>query len=333
VVSRPLSDAVLDHLREVADLPDLTGTRYELVEAVGRGGMGVVYRARDRELDREVAIKVLDLPDASLATRLRREARVLARLEHPGIVPVHDVGELADGRAFYVMKLVRGQRLDEHGPALAGPAERLRVFERLCEPVAFAHAAGILHRDLKPDNVMVGPFGEVLVLDWGVAKVIAEASQVASPAGITTTHGEHGTGHGTVLGTPGYMAPEQARGEIEGLDARADVHALGGILFFLLTGSAPAAGAAAVHEALGGAPRPLRAICAKALAPDPAHRYATASALGADVRRYLLRQPLDAYAEGLLERGWRLASKYRTPLLIVLAYMAMRVALLLVTGR
>jgi serine/threonine protein kinase len=167
-----ISDAALRHLREMADLPDLTGTPYEILETLGRGGMGTVYLALDRRLDREVALKVAQLPEGGgeEVERLLREARVLARLEHPGIVPVHDAGLLPDGRAFYVMKRVRGLRLDEHARGILLP-ERLRAFERVCEAVAFAHAHGVIHRDLKPENVMVGPFGEVLVLDWGVAKV------------------------------------------------------------------------------------------------------------------------------------------------------------------
>ena len=166
-----LSDAALRHLREISDQPDLTGTPYALVETLGRGGMGAVYLAHDSRLDREVALKVVQLPEGKGdLDRLLLEARVLAQLEHPGIVPVHDAGVLPDGRAFYVMKHVRGYGLDEYARTAPLP-ERLRAFERICEAVAFAHAHGVIHRDLKPENVMVGPFGEVLVMDWGVAKV------------------------------------------------------------------------------------------------------------------------------------------------------------------
>ena len=180
-----LSDSALRRLRDAADFPDTTGTKYEIVDRIGQGGMGSVYRARDRELGREVALKVVRLPEASadVAARMVREARTLARLEHPGIIPVHDVGTLADGRAFYAMKLVRGAPLD----ALPRKpiAERLEIVERICEAVAFAHAHGVIHRDLKPQNVMVGPFGEVLVMDWGVAKLIADVEQTLGAGGTS----------------------------------------------------------------------------------------------------------------------------------------------------
>ena len=177
-----LSDKTVDRLRQNANLPDLFGTRYRLLERVARGGMGVVYAAHDEMLDRRVALKVLDVPaaDGDFARRLNREARVLARLEHPGIVPVHDVGTLSDGRIFYTMKFVEGQRLDEHIETVTSLPDRLRLFSRICDAVGFAHARGVLHRDLKPANVMVGAFGEVLVMDWGLAKILREPSAEAS---------------------------------------------------------------------------------------------------------------------------------------------------------
>src|SRR6266568_3189363 len=199
-----LPDKVIGHLQESLDAPDLAGTPYVLGRELGRGGMGTVYEARDTRLERTVALKALSPLDdsAGAVDRLWREARILARLEHPGIVPIHDVGVLPDGRPYYTMKLVEGRRLDEylHGrPALA---ELCRVFLRVCEPLAFAHARGVVHRDLKPENIMLGPFGEVLVLDWGVARSLGQPE----PAGL-------------VMGTAGYMAPEQcAGGEV---DARA----------------------------------------------------------------------------------------------------------------
>src|SRR6202030_4106377 len=148
-VMKFLSDKAVNCLRQNAGLPDLSGTRYQLLERVARGGMGTVYAARDETLDRRVALKVLDVPigDGDLARRLNREARVLALLEHPGIGPVHDVGTLSDGRVFYTMKFVEGQRLDKYIEAVTSLPDRLRLFLRICDAVAFAHARGVLHRD------------------------------------------------------------------------------------------------------------------------------------------------------------------------------------------
>jgi serine/threonine protein kinase len=285
----------------VADRPDLGGTPYELAEEIARGGMGTVYRARDRRLDRDVALKVMNAPAPAPGEveRMRDEARILARLEHPGIVPVHDLGTLPDGRLFYVMKLVRGRRLDE-ATAEQPLRARLHAFARVCDAVAFAHAHGVVHRDLKPENVMVGPFGEVLVLDWGVAKLLGHDEEPAR----------------TVLGTPGYMPPEQARGETGRIDERADVYALGAVLQFLLS-----------PQGESGAPRALEAICAHARALRPEDRYASVSELAAEVERFLSALPVYAYPEGPVERARRLAAKYRTPLLLVAAYLLMRVLL------
>jgi serine/threonine protein kinase len=209
-----LNDAVLDHLRHVAALPDLSGTRYELESEIGRGGMGVVYAARDREMDRRVAIKVLDLA-------LAGEAKLIARLEHPAVVPIYEAGTLPDGRAFYAMKLVSGSRLDRYGAGLPSLAKRLGVIRRVGEALAFAHARGVIHRDLKPQNVMVGEFGEVYVMDWGVD---------------------------AVLGTPGFRAPD-AR-----LDQRSDIYALGALLAFVLPTPAPPALLAIAAKAMNADP-------------------------------------------------------------------------------
>ena len=309
----------LARLAEMLEAPDLAGTKYELRGRVGRGGMGTVWRAFDRELGREVALKVLSGPEPRPGgeARLRTEAQVLARLEHPGLVPVHDLGTRPDGRLFYAMKLVRGRRLDEHVRDLRSPAARLRVFERICDAVAFAHAHGVIHRDLKPQNVMVGPFGEVLVLDWGVAKMIADPEPAAPPAIDPPASREVDadaatlTAAGTVLGTPGYMAPEQARGE-SAVGVAADVYALGALLSFL-AGDAP--------------PRALAAMVARARAPRPEDRYPSVGALQEDVARFLSDLPVSAYAERPLEQVRRLATKYRTPLVLVLAYLVMRALL------
>ncbi len=169
-----LSDQALDRLRAAAEMPDLNGTGYVLLDKLGEGGMGGVFRVQDTTLGRQVALKVIGIVDSSgeLSARLLREAKIIARLEHPGIVPVHDVGTLPDGRVFYTMKLVQGQRLDQHAAELGGVPERLRTFQKICEAVSFAHAHDVVHRDLKPQNIMVGRFGEVLVMDWGLAKLL-----------------------------------------------------------------------------------------------------------------------------------------------------------------
>ncbi len=352
-----LPDRTLHHLRDLLAEPDLSGTRYELLGLAGRGGMARVYRVLDTELRREVALKLLDdavlAPD--LAERLVREARIIARLEHPGIVPVYDVGKLPDGRVYYVMKLVRGRRLDDHLRTMPPLRERLALMERLCDTLAFAHAHGVIHRDLKPANVMVGAFGEVLVLDWGVAKRLTrtaehdDAAEAVDSAGVpgspvtwpAATHtarvgaGDFAravtedddtlTDHGTVLGTPGFMAPEQAVGAIDRMDCRTDVHALGALLVVMLTGSVPASAEA---WRATGVPRPLAAICRKALASEQASRYADAREMGADLRNFLSGRQVSAYREATWERALRLARRHRTALLLVLAYLAVRAALL-----
>ena len=315
-----LSNAAVDRLRDVIERPALP-PRYQPVEVIGRGGMGVVWRAHDSLLDRDVAVKVVaaHLFEDEFTSRLTREARILARLEHPGIVAVHDCGVLDDGRGWYVMRLVRGTRLDEAARSIATRAELLRILERLCDTIAFAHAHGVLHRDLKPGNVMLGPFGEILVLDWGVATVRAEASSArlrpgnGDPTGAPST-----TGAGTVLGTPGYMAPEQAAGGAA--DERSDVHGLGAILRDLCE----------VHDER--VPRPLAAIRDRALAGDPARRYQSVTALKDDIRRFLDGEPVAAHRENVLERATRFAATYQTPILLVLAYLVMRVAILLWRG-
>jgi serine/threonine protein kinase len=305
--------------------------RYELLEEIGRGGMGVVHRALDRELGREVAIKIPhDGHNPALERRLRTEARVLARLEHPGVVPIHDVGRLADRRLFYVMKRVRGRTLREHLRDLPGIAERLRLFGRICEPVAFAHAHGCIHRDLKPENVMVGPFGEVMVMDWGVARV---AETAHDPADAAATWNAEGTQPGTVVGTVGFMPPEQARGASSAIDERADVYSLGALLYLMLTDEAPGnADPAEDIRRRGNLPRPLRSICARALARDPGDRYRSVTALALDVARFEAGHKVEAHEETLVDRAARFGRTYRTAILLVLAYIVMRTLVALLAG-
>ncbi|HYM77521.1 MAG TPA: serine/threonine-protein kinase [Candidatus Dormibacteraeota bacterium] len=209
-----ISNSVLEHLRHVAALPDLAATRYELESEIGRGGMGVVYRALDRQLDRHVALKVLDVP-------LAGEAQLIARLEHPSVVPIYETGVLPDGRCFYAMKLVSGARLDAYAAGQHTMSERLRVIRRIGEALAYAHSRGVIHRDLKPQNVMVGEFGEVYVMDWGVE---------------------------AVAGTPAFRAPDAS------LDQLSDLYSLGGLLRFLVPASLSPAVAAIAAKAMSADP-------------------------------------------------------------------------------
>ena len=333
-----LSDDALARLRSAASAPDLSGTGYTLLDEIGRGGMCTVFLAEDPSLGRRVALKVLDVPDANgdLALRLTREARILARLEHPGIAPVHDVGRLADGRVFYAMKFVEGPRLDTFAASSATLFERLRVFQRIVEAVAFAHDRGILHRDLKPENTIVGPFGEVLVMDWGLAKALEQRSSAdaeAPPVADNPPSSDGGphTGHGAVLGTPGYMAPEQERGEVASLDARSDVYSLGAVLYFLLAGRTPPG--AGLLPAAGGVPRPLVAVCAKAMAPARGDRYADALALNAEIARYLDGRRVEAYPESLFQRAGRLYERHKVACWLIVAYLVVRGSVLFFTGR
>jgi len=271
--------------------------RYEIRSQLGAGGMGEVYLARDTQLDRQVAVKVLNVTDATgeAADRLLAEARILARLEHPGIVPVHDAGALPDGRIYYAMKLIQGTRLDRFSETKPPLPELLRTFCRVCEPVAFAHSQGVFHRDLKPANIMVGKFGEVLVLDWGLAL---------------------GWTQGRTAGTPEFMAPEQARGD--SVNARSDVYALGKTLAFLLP---------------GGRPKPLVSIIRKATSPDAEMRYTGALELADDVARFLDGVPVLAHKETVWERAQRFASRNKVWIALILTYVVVRAVLFFWLGR
>ena len=231
-------------------------TRYRIDGEIARGGMGSVLKGRDPDLGRDVAIKVLreDLRgNADMVRRFVEEAQIGGQLQHPGIVPIYELGTFADCRPFFSMKLVKGQTLAALLEARPGPAIELPRFldivEAVAQTVAYAHARGVIHRDLKPSNVMVGSFGEVQVMDWGLAKVLPRGGVADDAAAGKTDRQEtviatarsgaddSDLSHaGSAMGTPSYMAPEQARGEIERVDERADVFALGSILCEVLTG-------------------------------------------------------------------------------------------------
>jgi tetratricopeptide (TPR) repeat protein len=285
---------------------------YELIEKIGHGGMGVVYRARDTALDRDVAVKLLSerYPgDSPAAQRFLSEARITGQLQHPGIPAVHQVGSLADGRPFLAMKLIKGSTLEVLLKQRLDPAvdrgRLLAIFEAVCQAVGYAHAHGVIHRDLKPSNVMVGAFGEVQVMDWGLAKVIGQQTPATVEAAAAQTQawtqvsptpeGAAQTQAGSLVGTPAFIAPEQALGELDKVNERADVFGLGALLAMILTGKPPYLGETfevlRVQAARGklddcfgrldasGAEPELVALCKKCLAFEPADRPQDAGAV------------------------------------------------------
>jgi WD40 repeat protein/predicted Ser/Thr protein kinase len=285
---------------------------YEILEELGRGGMGVVYRARQRSLNREVALKMLrdgPRPLQAEIDRLRREAETLARLHHPNIVQIYEVGE-QDSRPFFSLEFVEGGSLHER---LDGkpqpPRQAAQLVETLARAIHAAHQQGIVHRDLKPANVLLLADGSPKITDFGLAKQVSAEPGALATGGLTRT--------GDVLGTPRYMAPEQAAGQIRAIDARTDIHALGVILYELLTGRPPFLGETTLQtleqvrsvEPVPPArlqpklPRDLDTICMKCLAKAPARRYATALDLAEDLRRFQNGEAIRARPVGLGERA------------------------------
>ncbi len=296
--------------------PRTLSERYELRELLAKGGMGSVHAAWDRTFDRAVAVKLIHdhLVDEHAIKRFRHEARIAGQLQHPNIPPVYDLGLFEGGKPYLAMKLVKGRTLDDHIKHPGGDTPNLvAVFEAIAQAIGYAHSRGVIHRDLKPQNVMVGAFGEVQVMDWGLAKVMSEdhpepsagrepaelSEQTADPEATTgygTRAGLHGdandtrTTAGSVLGTPAHMPPEQARGEVDRITERSDVFGLGAILLKILTGHSVFGGSSAeqarrkaatgdVADAFarldGCAAEPeLIALAKRCLAPDPASRYA-----------------------------------------------------------
>jgi WD40 repeat protein/serine/threonine protein kinase len=301
--------------------PPVSAGRFQLGYELAHGGMGVVYCARDEPLGRDVAVKVLHeryLVDSLVGQRFLDEARITAQLQHPGIPPVFEVGQLADERPYLAMKLIKGRTLadllNERPEPASDRGRFLAMFEQICQAVAYAHSRKVIHRDLKPGNVMVGAFGEVQVMDWGLAKLMPPGGTAADEPddGLETTCGtviqssrtsDSATLAGSMLGTPAYMAPEQAGGELDRLDERTDVFGLGAILCVILTGEPPYTGnsgedirlmairgtLADAHARLDqcGADAKLVALCRQCLSTEPEARPRDAGAVAATVRDYL----------------------------------------------
>jgi serine/threonine protein kinase len=310
--------------------------RYVIEEELGRGGMGVVYRALDRDLRRHVAIKVLPAgmnAHTQMVERFVDEAQATAQLQHPGIVPVYEIGMDDGGRLYYAMRLVRGRTLRDvvttsrAGGRKARRWTRYRLVQLLLDAVramSYAHDQGVIHRDLKPGNIMIGKSGEVQIMDWGLAKILSRGELNKTPAGglprvssgRVRTAGRAVTEPGMLIGTPTFMAPEQVAGEAHRMGPVTDVFALGGMLYYALTGEPPfgrEASAETMRRIRRDRPRPprerdhtipraLEAICLKALENDPGERYASASDLADDLQAWLEGLPVSAYRERPLER-------------------------------
>ncbi|MGC4117890.1 MAG: protein kinase [Myxococcales bacterium] len=291
--------------------------RYKVTRRLGKGGMGEVMLARDEQVGRDVAIKRMraSSPNDRQVTRFLREASIQGRLEHPAIVPVHEIGKDNDGLPFFAMKRLAGTTLADiladkdngrDSQSKLAPRSRftlqqiLRAFVEVCLAMEFAHVRGVVHRDLKPDNIMLGDFGEVYVLDWGVAKIAGEHDDDFTDVDSSGGSGEHATQAGTTIGTPGYMAPEQVRGST-GIDGRTDVYTLGCLLFEILAGEPMhPRGYEGLQSALFRSgekpstrapnrdiPPELDLLCAQATQPERELRLATARELGDGVQRFL----------------------------------------------
>jgi len=323
-----------------------SGLRFRVLRPHARGGLGQVSVAHDEELHREVALKEIQerhADDHDSRARFVREAEITGGLEHPGIVPVYGLGCYADGRPYYAMRFIRGDSLKEgierfhqaEGPQ-RDPGERsLRLRELLgrfvdvCNAVAYAHSRGVLHRDLKPGNIMLGPYGETLVVDWGLAKAVDQPELALGPEGrLMPSSGSDSapTQVGSAVGTPEYMSPEQAAGRLDQLGSATDVYSLGATLYCLLTGQPAFARSNAgdvlprVQQGLFPAPRqvnksvppPLEAVCLKAMAVQPGERYRSARALSEEIEHWLADEPVTAYREPARLRLGRWMRRHRT---------------------
>jgi len=315
------------------DLPlqEVSPSAYHRGMELARGGMGRIVVARDRRLRRWVAVKELLDREGLDARRFEREALITARLQHPSIVRVYEAGHWPSGEPFYVMEMVRGQSLDHVLAEKRGLDERLTLLPNVvaaCEALAYAHAQRIIHRDLKPGNILIGKFGETVVIDWGLAKDLAAApesddSRPAPRRRAASSDSEQLTIAGAVMGTPSYMPPEQARGDV--VDERADVYALGAILYAVLAGRPPYRGRSSqevLDEVLTTAPPPVAAhvqgvapelltIVGRAMAREPADRYPTAGELAADLRRFLTGQLVASHHYTRAQRLRRFIRRHR----------------------
>jgi tetratricopeptide (TPR) repeat protein/tRNA A-37 threonylcarbamoyl transferase component Bud32 len=338
-----------------ADRPD-DGLRYRILRPHAKGGLGEVYVAEDLELHREVALKEIQerhAKDANSRGRFLQEAEITGRLEHPGIVPVYGLGQYGDGRPFYAMRFIKGDNLKEairrfHETDLPGrnPSERSLALRQLlgrfidvCDAVAYAHSRGVLHRDLKPGNIMLGKYGETLIVDWGLAKAVGtgqwrEDSEEEKEATLLPSSGSGVavTQMGSTIGTPAYMSPEQAAGKLDQLGPASDVYSMGATLYCLLTGQAPYKENEAgdvLRQVQRGELRPprqlkpsvppaLEAVCLKAMARQPEDRYPSARALANDIEHWLADEPVTAWPEPLHARAGRWARRHK-PQVAVLA--------------
>jgi formylglycine-generating enzyme required for sulfatase activity len=316
--------------RDLERLSTADRARYAVRERLAVGGMGEIWRVFDADLERDLAMKVIRArgadgskpPDGRLLRRFLFEARLTGRLDHPGIVPVHDIGIDPEGRVYFTMPLVRGESLAEileRTPAGAESSSRARVLEillKVCDTLAYAHAQGVVHRDLKPANIMVGRFGETYVMDWGLARVLAEIEDASESAPRTSDDTSAlATNDGDVLGTPAYMAPEQAKGKRDAIGPRSDIYAVGAILYHVLAGRMPYAEvdaqrgravleavqtrppARAEEFAVDAAPE-LLAIVRKAMSRAPEARYADMASMAADLRAYMEGRVVGAHEAG-----------------------------------
>jgi serine/threonine protein kinase len=295
--------------------------RYALAGEHARGGLGRILQAHDVLLDRPVAVKELLKVGDEAEARFIREALITARLQHPAIVPVHDLGRSPEGKPFYTMKMVCGRSLAELIQQTRTLAERLALLPNIiavADAMAYAHGRRVIHRDLKPSNILIGPFGETVVVDWGLAADLDEAkrrSRCVSTAYEIAASGL--TVAGTVLGTPEYMPAEQAEGR--SVDERADVYAIGAILYHLLAGAPPYEGNSSkevlaklvrrepipVEKREPATPRELATIVRTAMARTPSDRYATAKELAADLERFRTGQRVLAHSYSPASLIWK----------------------------